>query len=294
MAIAASESALYAVIGHPVAHSRSPAIHAAFAQATGQALRYERVLAPLDGFVTTLEAFAKAGGLGANVTVPFKFEAFSAAAEVTPRARLAGAANTLKRLDNPNATPGTPARWLADNTDGVGLMHDLRVHAGQTLAGLRVLVIGAGGAAAGVLGPLLEEHPAEVVLANRTEAKAQQLVADHAALATQQQVSLHAAGLEAPGKAFDVVINASASSLQGQAMPVGPDVLGPDCLVVDLMYGVAAQPFLQWAQSHGARTRDGLGMLVAQAAVSFSLWRGVLPPTEPVLAALRAEVDGHA
>lgn len=281
--------ALYAVIGNPIAHSRSPAIHAAFAAATGQPLRYERVLAPLDGFAATLQAFAEAGGLGCNVTVPFKFEAFSAAAEVTPRARLAGAANTLKRLEP--VADGEPPRWLADNTDGVGLMRDLRSNAGQPLAGRRVLVIGAGGAAAGVLGPLLEEAPAEVVLANRTRAKATQLTDEHQVLARQHGVALRAEGLEQPGLAFDVVINATASSLQGSTIPVPDDVLGTNGLVVDLMYGPAAQPFLQWARSRGARTRDGLGMLVEQAAESFALWRGMLPSTSAVLAQLRAEVD---
>lgn len=278
---------LYAVIGHPVAHSRSPAIHTAFAAATGQTLRYERVLAPLDGFAQTLADFAAQGGLGCNVTVPFKFEAFAAAAERSERAELAGAVNTLKRDGN---------RWLADNTDGVGLVRDIVVNAGVPLAGQRVLLIGAGGAGAGVLGPLLTEGPAQLVLANRSLDKAQALTARHAALARRHGVDLLASGLEAPGTGFDVVLNATASSLGGGAVPVPAAVLKPGALALDLMYGPAARPFLAWATRHGAVGRDGLGMLVEQAAESFAWWRGIRPPTAAVLATLRTEVDaaqGH-
>jgi shikimate dehydrogenase len=275
----------YAVVGHPVAHSRSPAIHAAFARQTGQALAYERLLAPLDGFAATVKAFATLGeppGRGCNVTVPFKFEAWALAPRRTPRAVAAGAANTL-RFD--------PEGWLADNTDGVGLQRDIEQNAGRPLAGLRVLLVGAGGAAAGVLGPLLAAQPAKLVLANRTTEKAQALVARHAAWADEHGAALSAAPLAAPGEAFDLVINASASSLEGAASPVPASVLGAGALAVDLMYGAAAAPFLAWARSHGAQARDGLGMLVEQAAEAFMLWRGVRPLTAPVLQALRAEVD---
>jgi shikimate dehydrogenase len=275
----------YAVVGHPVAHSRSPQIHAAFALQTGQALSYERLLAPLDGFTATVQAFAAAGGRGCNVTVPFKFEAFALCPRHTERAALAQAANTL-RFD--------AAGWLADNTDGVGLMNDLQEAAGWSMAGRRVLLIGAGGAAAGVLGPLLSCRPAEVVVCNRTVDRADSLVARHAAQADTQQVGLRSAGLAAPGEHFDVVLNASASSLGGGTVPVPAQVLRPGCLAVDLMYGAAATPFLDWARAHGAAARDGLGMLVEQAAESFTLWRGVRPATAPVLAALRAEVDAAA
>ncbi|WP_022978834.1 shikimate dehydrogenase [Ideonella sp. B508-1] len=278
---------LYAVIGHPVAHSRSPAIHAAFAAATGQTLRYERVLAPLDGFAQTLADFADQGGLGCNVTVPFKFEAFAAAAERSERAELAGAVNTLQR---------DSGRWLADNTDGVGLVRDIVVNAGVPLAGRRVLLIGAGGAGAGVLGPLLAEGPAQLVLANRSLDKAQTLVARHTDLARRHGSELRSSGLEAPGTGFDVVLNATASSLGGGEVPVPASVLKPGALALDLMYGPAARPFLAWATRHGATGRDGLGMLVEQAAESFAWWRGVRPPTADVLATLRAEVDatqGH-
>ena len=271
----------YAVLGHPVAHSRSPFIHALFARQTGQAVDYGRVLCPLDGFAAAVHAFAAQGGRGCNVTVPFKFEAAALAAHGTERARLAGAANVL-RLD--------AAGWWADNTDGIGLVRDVEQGAGVALAGRRVLLVGAGGAGAGVLGPLLAAAPARVVVANRTLAKAQALVARHAAFARDHGVVLAASGLEAPGTAFDVVLNASASSLQGAGSPVAAAVLQPGALALDLMYGAAAAPFLAWAAAAGAQPRDGLGMLVEQAAEAFLFWRGVRPQTAPVLAALRAEL----
>lgn len=272
----------YAVVGHPVAHSRSPAIHAAFAAQTGEDIVYERLLAPLDGFADTVRRFAAEGARGCNVTVPFKFEALALAARATPRAALAGAANTL-RFDAQG--------WLADNTDGAGLMRDIEHGAGRPLAGRRVLLVGAGGAGAGVLGPLLACRPAAVVLANRTPSRAQDLVERHAELAREQGVALKASGLSAPGRGFDLVINASASSLGGEAAPVPADTLAAGTLAVDLMYGAAAQPFLDWARSYGAEGRDGLGMLVEQAAEAFALWRGRRPDTAPVLAALRASLE---
>jgi len=277
----------YAVAGNPVAHSRSPAIHALFAAQTGQPVVYERLLCPLDAFVPTVQAFAAQGARGCNVTVPFKFEAYELAARHTPRATLAQAANTL-RFD---AT--ADGGWLADNTDGMGLVRDITVNAGVSLAGRRVLLVGAGGASAGVLGPLLAERPSELVLANRSLDKAQALVARHADWARQHGVNLSAAPLDAPGCAFDVVVNGTAASLAGAAIPVPDTVLRPGALVLDMMYGPAARPFLDWAHGHGATGRDGLGMLVEQAAEAFALWRGVRPDTAPVLAQLRAEVDGQ-
>ncbi|NDY93276.1 shikimate dehydrogenase [Ideonella livida] len=275
----------YAVVGHPVAHSRSPDIHAAFAAASGQSLTYGRLLAPLDGFVATVQDFAAQGGRGCNVTVPFKFEAFHLATRRTPRAGRAGAANTL-RFDAEG--------WLADNTDGAGLRRDIEVNAGRLLQGLRVLLIGAGGAAAGVLGPLLEAAPAELVLVNRTLDKAERLVASHADLAHDHGVQLQARPLAQAGEGFDVVINGTATSLSGQGAPVDARVLRPGSLAVDMMYGPAAAPFLAWATARGAQGRDGLGMLVEQAAESFALWRGVRPQTGPVLARLRQQVDHTA
>jgi shikimate dehydrogenase len=273
----------YAVIGHPVEHSRSPDIHARFAAETGQSLDYRRLLSPLDGFTATARAFADGGARGCNVTVPFKFEAWQLATRRTPRAQRAEAANTL-RFDAEG--------WWCDNTDGIGLVRDITVNAGVALAGRRVLLIGAGGAAAGVLGPLIEAGPAALVVANRTADKAQALVARHADLAHDHGVALGVAPLEAPGAAFDIVINGTASSLAGAGVPVPGEVLRPGALAVDMMYGAGARPFLDWAARHGAIGRDGLGMLVEQAAESFFAWRGARPDTAPVLSALRAQVDG--
>jgi len=275
----------YAVLGHPVAHSRSPAIHARFAAQTGQAVDYGRLECPLDGFAAGVRAFAAGGARGCNVTVPFKFEALQLAGRASERARRAGAANVLG-FDGPG-----PGQWWADNSDGIGLVRDIRRHAGVALEGARVLLVGAGGAAAGVLGPLLEAGVAGVVLANRTAARAEALVQSHAELARSHGATLAAAALQAPGEAFDVVLNASSSSLAGAAVPVPAAVLRPGTLAVDLMYGAAAAPFMAWARAHGAVPRDGLGMLVEQAAEAFCLWRGVMPDTAPVLSALRAEVD---
>ncbi len=273
----------YAVLGNPVAHSRSPFIHHQFAQQTGQHLVYERLLCAFADFAPAVRRFAGGGGRGCNVTIPFKFDVPALASRCTARATLAGAANVL-RFDGPH--------WLADNTDGVGLVRDIEQGAGLTLAGLTVLLIGAGGAAAGVLGPLLQRQPASVVVANRSVDKAQALVARHADWAATHGARLSACSLAAAATqgAFDVVINASASSLQGAASPVAPAVLRAGCLAIDLMYGSAAAPWLAWASTHGAQARDGLGMLVEQAAEAFELWRGVRPATAPVLAALRAEL----
>lgn len=277
--------ARYAVAGNPVEHSRSPAIHALFAQATGQSVDYGRLLCPLDGFATTIRAFAADGAQGCNVTVPFKFEAFELAARRTRRAELAQAANTL-RFD-PTAQGG----WLADNTDGVGLVRDITVNAGVTLTGQQVLLLGAGGASAGVLGPLIESRPAEIVVANRTVDKAKDLVARHQAWADEHGVALRASTLADVGTGYDVLINGTAASLSGGGVPVQGPVLKAGALALDMMYGPAARPFLRWAQAQGAKGRDGLGMLVEQAAESFALWRGVRPDTASVLASLRAEVD---
>ena len=273
---------LYAVLGNPVAHSRSPFIHAAFARQTGQVLEYGRVLCPLNGFAAAVRGFAAQGGRGCNVTVPFKFEAPALAARLSARAQLAGAANVLK-LDR--------GGWEADNTDGIGLLRDIEQGAGVSLAGRRVLLVGAGGAGAGVLGPLLTARPTALVVVNRTASRAQALVERHATVARGLGVALSARVLGDAGAAYDVVLNASASSLQGAPSPVPEQVLKPGALALDLMYGPAATPFLDWARAAGAQPRDGLGMLVEQAAEAFFFWRGVRPQTAPVLAALRAELQ---
>ena len=275
----------YAVLGNPVAHSQSPFIHAEFARQTGQHLEYSRVLCAMDGFVEAVHAFAESGARGCNVTVPFKFQSAALAKVVTPRAALAEAANVL-RFDADG--------WLADNTDGIGLVRDLQRNAGVALPGRRVLLVGAGGAAAGVMGPLIEARPAQLHVANRTAAKAEALVRRHAALAEACGTRLSYSGLDGAGEAYDVVLNSSASSLGGAGVPVADRVLQPGALAVDLMYGAAARPFMAWARALGAVPRDGLGMLVEQAAEAFFLWRQVMPDTAPVLQRLRQHLDATA
>ena len=247
----------YCVMGNPVEHSRSPWIHARFAELTSQALHYERRLVPLDGFAQALHAFAAAGGRGCNITVPFKLEAAQAATHRSERVQLAGAANTLTFKDG---------AIHADNTDGLGLVADIERNADIGLAGRDVLLIGAGGAAAGALGPLLAAGPRSITVANRTPARAQALAQSHAPLALLQKTELLAQSTQALEANFDIIINATASSLAGGEVPVPASVLRPGSLAYDMMYGPAAQGFLDWATQHGAHARDGLGMLVEQAA----------------------------
>ncbi len=270
---------LYCVMGNPVEHSKSPWIHARFAQLTGQQLQYVKRLVPLDGFAQAVRSFRAEGGKGCNVTVPFKFESPALATQLSPRAQLAQAGNTL-RFDGPAV--------FGDNTDGVGLVNDIRDNAGIDLAGLDVLLVGAGGAASGVLGPLIGARPRRIVVTNRTQARAASLIQRHAALAQQHGVELEAPELAQLRGVYGVVINATASSLSDAAVPVPASVLKPGALACDLMYGPAAQGFLVWAREHGAAGRDGLGTLVEQAAEAFLVWRGVRPPAAQVLAELRA------
>ncbi|HSC64315.1 MAG TPA: shikimate dehydrogenase [Caldimonas sp.] len=272
----------YAVVGHPVAHSQSPFIHAAFAAQTGEPVRYERLLCALDGFAAAVREFAAGGASGCNVTMPFKFEAFELVARTTPRARIAAACNTL-RFDADG--------WLGDNTDGAGLVRDIERNAGVELRGARVLLIGAGGGAAGALGPLLSSGASEVVVANRSVEKARALVDRQGrALANAASARVAAAPLDRCGESFDVVVNATSTSVGGAPVPVAASVLRQGGLAIDMMYGAAAAPFVAWAEAHGAIGRDGLGMLVEQAAEAFLLWRGVEPETAPVLRALRARI----
>ena len=279
----------YCVIGNPVAHSRSPWIHARFAELTGQPVHYGRALVPLDGFADFVRDFAAQGGKGCNITVPFKLQAAELATSASDRVRLAGAANTLVL-----SADGIHA----DNTDGLGIVADITRNAGVQIAGCDVLLLGAGGAAAGALGSLIEQKPQRIAVVNRTHAKAQALVAQHAALAALYKVELSAyerSGLEADlTQNFDIIINATASSLTGADVPAPASVLHARSLAYDMMYGPAAKPFLDWASSHGALARDGLGMLVEQAAESFALWRGVRPPSAQVLAELRALLQSEA
>ena len=265
----------YAVIGNPVAHSKSPEIHARFAQQTGERISYERLLAPLDRFEETVAAFMDAGGRGANVTVPFKLEAHALATELSVRAQAAGAVNTL-RLDSDVI--------YGDNTDGVGLVTDILHNAGVALHGKRLLLLGAGGAARGVLLPLLEQQPAELVIANRTLEKATLLVQEFSA----PHGVLRASGYDTLDGEYDVVINATSASLADALPPLEGAVFAAGALAYDMMYGREATPFMRFAAGHGAAVRDGLGMLVEQAAESFFVWRGVRPDTGPVHVALRA------
>lgn len=264
----------YAVVGNPIAHSKSPEIHARFALQTRQNLLYERLLAPLDGFAGTVQAFIAQGGRGANITVPFKLEAHALATDLTDRAKAAGAVNTLK-FDG--------ASIEGDNTDGAGLVADIVKNAACPIAGKRVLLLGAGGAARGVILPILLEQPAELVIANRTQSKALDLVQQFASAAG----SFHASDFASLSATFDIVINATSASLNAD-MPDIPDaVFGRHTLAYDMMYAKEPTLFLQAAMRRGAVARDGLGMLVEQAAESFLFWRGVRPDTAPVLAQLR-------
>lgn len=259
----------YAVVGHPISHSKSPFIHSTFATQTAQDLVYSAVLAPLEGFREVALAFRAGGGLGLNVTVPFKEQAFALASALSERAKAAGAVNTLK-FDGDDI--------LGDNTDGAGLVSDLLNNLDFDPAGKRVLLLGAGGAARGVGLPLMERGPDELYIANRTAYKARELSA---------RFDCHGGGFEAlPGRQFDLVINATAASLAGDLPPLPEDIFAPGALAYDMMYG-RDTPFLTFAREHGAKVADGLGMLIEQAAEAFEFWRGVRPETRPVIAMLR-------
>ena len=266
----------YAVMDHPVAHSKSPFIHGRFARLTGQDLRYDAIRVEPGDFATAVNAFFASGGLGLNVTLPFKQEAWALATEHTGRAAAAEAVNTLWTGEG---------RLFGDNTDGVGLVRDLVVNQRWQLAERRVLLLGAGGAARGVLLPLLGEAPAELVVANRTPARAEALCARFA-----DAGRVRAAAFEAlAGESFDLVINATAASLEGEVPPLPPGVLREAAACYDMMYAAAPTAFLRWASAAGAaRLADGVGMLVEQAAESFLCWRGVRPETAGVIRELRA------
>jgi shikimate dehydrogenase len=265
----------YAVIGNPIAHSKSPAIHVAFARQCGQDLTYEAILGPLDGFRAAVEAFRSAGGKGMNVTVPFKLEALELADQPTERARQAGAVNTL-RFDKDGI--------FGDNTDGIGLVRDIRDRLGFPLRGKRILILGAGGAARGVVLPLLEERLAELAIANRSVDKAQALKVQFAPFG-----ELLVGGFgDFAGGGFDLVINATSASLGGEGLALPEGLFAPNALAYDMVYGKGETPFMADARRLGAaRAADGLGMLVGQAAESFFLWRGLRPDTAPVMAMLQ-------
>ncbi|MBE0486843.1 shikimate dehydrogenase [Marinobacter sp.] len=271
---------LYAVVGNPISHSKSPRIHSLFARQTGEQLEYTAIQAPLDDFSGTVRHFFERGGKGLNVTVPFKEQAWTLADHRTPRAEKAGAANTLY-LDKDQDL-------VADNTDGVGIVRDLQNNHGIVLKGARILVLGSGGAVRGVLGPILAEQPAALTIANRTVTKAEALVRLFAQDAGAAMLA--ACGFDQPDQPFDLVINGTSASLQGDLPPVSANVIGPDTVVYDMMYSLQTTTFNQWALDMGARrVYDGLGMLVEQAAESFYVWRKVRPETTPVIEELRTD-----
>lgn len=266
----------YAVIGHPIGHSKSPRIHALFAEQTGQEMAYVAVLAPLDGFADTVRRLVAEGYRGFNVTVPFKGEAFELADRLTDRARRAGAVNTLK--------VEADGALLGENTDGAGLVTDLMNNLGVAIAGRDLVVLGAGGAVRGVLAPLLALEPASLHIANRTGSRAEALARDFADLGPVTGGDL----ASLVGRRVHVLINGTSAGLDDEVPPLPDGLLHADAGCYDMMYGDRPTAFLRWAAAHGAAwTADGLGMLVEQAAESFALWRGVRPQTGPVIRALR-------
>jgi len=261
----------YAVIGNPIGHSKSPLIHAAFAQATGQDIEYTAIESPLDGFKATVQAFIAAGGRGMNVTIPFKLQAFEIATDPMESARLAGAVNALKFEGS---------RIYAQNFDGLGLVNDIQRNLGVSLAGKRVLICGAGGATRGAILPLAAQKPALIAIANRTADKAHGLKADFAAQALQT-----GSYEDLAGESFDVVLNATSTGLSQAELPLPAGVFAPGALAYELVYGKGLTPFLQQARTAGVTNiADGVGMLVEQAAEAFAWWRGVRPDTKPVIA----------
>ncbi len=264
----------YAVIGNPIEQSKSPQIHAQFARMCGQQIDYVRILGDAASFAATVRQFRDHGGRGLNVTAPFKLQAFELADEASEAARQAGAVNAMKFEGS---------RILGENFDGTGLVQDIQGNLGRSLAGRRVLVLGAGGAARGILAPILGERPAEAVIANRDEDKARALAQRFA-----RRGPVRGTGYQAlTGQPFDLVLNATSSSLAGELPPVPASAFGPDCLAYDLSYGRGLTPFLRLAREAGApRLADGVGMLVEQAAEAFRWWRGVRPATRLVIESL--------
>jgi shikimate dehydrogenase len=267
----------YAVMGNPVGHSKSPQIHAAFARQTGERMVYTAIQVDPGGFAQAAGNFCANGGKGLNVTVPFKQDAFVYVQTRSPRAELAGAVNTIVFDTQGNA--------FGDNTDGVGLLRDLVQNLKVTVADRRVLVLGAGGAVRGVLGPLLEARPARVVVANRTPDRAHELAAQFSAIGQIEGASFDALA----GQRFDIIINGTSASLQGEVPPLPAQICAVQCCCYDMMYGAVPTAFMRWAYGQGAtHVMDGLGMLVEQAAESFFIWRGKRPTTAAVIADLRA------
>ena len=265
----------YAVLGNPIAHSKSPEIHQQFARQTEQDMDYSKILVPLDGFEQAVVDFKASGVKGLNITVPFKLEAYQLADSLSKRARQAGAVNTLILEDD--------GRIVGDNTDGIGMVNDIMQNQQWPLKGKTILVLGAGGAVRGVLGPLLDQEPAAIVIANRTLLKAQQLAQAFSRLGNIQAVAYE----DIPKQAFDVVINGTSASLSGDLPPIPVEAVSVNTACYDMMYAKEPTAFIAWAQQQGCtQTADGIGMLIEQAAEAFRLWRGIKPETQPLFSML--------
>ncbi len=268
----------YAVIGNPITHSKSPLIHAEFSKQTGQDICYKTILAPLNGFVTATEVFRQNSGKGMNVTVPFKVEAYKISNQLTEQAIAAQAVNTLV-FDND--------KIYGDNTDGTGLIRDIVDNLGFAITAKRVLLCGAGGAARGIMLPLLKQEPRMLVISNRTVQKAHGLRQQFSSY--KNIVSSNYA--EIYGKEFDLIINATSASLIGKALSLPLGIFSTESLAYDIMYGNRNTPFLQFARQEGAtHLSDGIGMLVEQAAESFFIWRGMRPKTKPLIEMLSQKI----
>ncbi len=275
----------YAVMGNPITHSKSPQIHTAFARQTDQNIDYTAIHVDVGGFAQAVSHFQGHGGKGLNVTVPFKLDAWKLADSLSERAQRAGAVNTLI-LNEDGSIEG-------DNTDGIGLVNDIIGHLGWTIEQQRILILGAGGASRGVIGPILDNKPAALYIANRTASRAFELadLFSNIKSTDRRSTSIHidAGGYETlTGQQFDLVINATAASLQGEVPPLPDDLVSPSGCCYDMMYAAQPTAFMQWASQHGvAKIADGLGMLVGQAAESFALWRGIRPNVTPVIQSIR-------
>jgi shikimate dehydrogenase len=266
----------YAVIGNPIEHSKSPEIHTAFARQTGQSLEFVRLLAPADGFAPALASFTSDQGRGLSVTMPFKQDAFQSVDTRSKRALLARAVNTIK-IEQDGTSSG-------DNTDGVGLINDIRGNLEWPISDQRILILGAGGAVRGILQPLLEELPSDLVVANRTEERAIELVEEFASLG-----NVNATGIGRIEGTFDLIINATGAGLKGNALDIPNGIVHAETRCYDLTYASTETAFIRWAREQGSiATSDGLGMLVEQAALAFRIWRGVEPNTEPVIKYIRS------
>ena len=273
----------YGVMGNPIGHSKSPMIHALFAEQTTQTLDYEPLLVKMGAFNKAVETFRAEGGKGLNITVPFKRDAWKLVGARSPYAELAGAVNTIVLRED--------GSLFGDNTDGNGLVRDIRDNLGATLADKKILILGAGGAVRGVLGPLLREKPTSIVIANRTPIRAQELAEAFAEYGHTEGCSFD----ELEGSSFDLVINGTSASLKGEVPPLPRALLNTGALCYDMMYAAEPTAFMVWADDHGCQhIADGLGMLVEQAAESFLIWRGVKPKTAPVIKAVRESLNASA